>query len=139
MLHLKFPPPIQCSTMLVHTNSPRLTSIRCQKQEHAWPCRGPGLVCLNSLQSCNSEWSSNLGHAGGGAQEGTGSRALAGAEAAAEDMGMVACAPRGGDRRQGAAATQAAAEPESPKLPHSIKVAQRLFTGEATLATEEPV
>ncbi len=47
--------------------------------------------------------------------------------------------PERGDRRQGAAATQAAAEQEGPKLPHSIKVAQRLFTGEAALATEEPV
>ena len=47
--------------------------------------------------------------------------------------------PERGDRRQGAAAAQAAAEPEGPKVPHSIKVAQRLFTGEATLATEEPV
>lgn len=47
--------------------------------------------------------------------------------------------PERGDRRQGAAAAQAAAEPEGPKLSHSIKIAQRLFTGEATLATEEPV
>lgn len=44
------------------------------------------------------------------------------------------------DRRGSvAAAAQASPEPEGPKLPHSLKVAQRLFTGDATLATEEPV
>ena len=44
------------------------------------------------------------------------------------------------DRRgSAAAAAQPSPEPEGPKLPHSLKVAQRLFTGDATLATEEPV
>ena len=50
--------------------------------------------------------------------------------------------PERPDRRgsaAAAAAAQASAEPEGPKLPHSLKVAQRLFTGDATLATEEPV
>lgn len=43
------------------------------------------------------------------------------------------------DKRQSATAAPPSAESEGPKLPHSLKVAQRLFTGEATLATEEPV
>lgn len=47
--------------------------------------------------------------------------------------------PERQDRRQSTAAAQASPEPEGPKLPHSLKMAQRLFTGDATLATDEPV
>ena len=53
--------------------------------------------------------------------------------------GEGAARPDRADRRQAAAASQPGAEPEGPKLPHSLKIAQRLFTGEASLATEEPV
>ena len=53
--------------------------------------------------------------------------------------GDGAARPDRADRRQVAAASQPGAEPEGPKLPHSLKIAQRLFTGEASLATEEPV
>ena len=47
--------------------------------------------------------------------------------------------PDRADRRQVAAPAQPGAEPEGLKLPYSLKIAQRLFTGEASLATEEPV
>ena len=53
--------------------------------------------------------------------------------------GDGATRPDRADRRQAAAASQPSAEPEGPKPPHSLKIAQRLFTGEASLATEEPV
>ena len=38
-----------------------------------------------------------------------------------------------------AGAANAVAEGEAPKLPYSYKVAQKLFTGEAALATDQPV
>ena len=95
MLHLKFSPPEQCSKMLFHTSqgSPAYDFKSRRTLGHAGV---QALSVLAAYKYAKSEWSSNLGHAGGGVQEGTGSRGLAGVEAAAEDTGMVACALRGG-------------------------------------------
>lgn len=56
---------------------------------------------------------------------------------AEQGYGRPARGGRGGQAK--AAAAAATAESEGPRLPYPYKVAQKLFTGEAELATEEPV